>query len=82
MKIGCSMQNLTRHVCKMKPSMEENVKSDVFWPFFEGSKIENLVFSIYNVFTNSLNTPYAKIYPEAPRPSFHPTNFCYQFLVL
>ena len=58
MKIGCSMQNLTRHVCKKKPSMEEMVKSDVFWPFFEGSKIENFVFSIDNVLPNLLNTPY------------------------
>ena len=61
MKIGCSMQNLTRHVCKMNPSMGKMVKSDVFWPFFEGSKIENLVFSIYNVLPNSLNTPYNKM---------------------
>ena len=69
MKIGCSMQNLTRHVCKMKPSMGEMVKSDVFWTVLEGSKIENLVFSIYNVFTNLLNTPYMHI-DHTSRPKF------------
>ena len=58
MKIGCNMQNLTRHVCKKKPSIGEKLKSDVFWPFFEGSKIENFVFSIDNVLPNLLNTPY------------------------
>ena len=58
MKIGCNMRNLTRHVCKKKPSMGQMIKSDVFWPFFEGSKIENFVFSIDNVLPNLLNTPY------------------------
>ena len=52
------MQNLTRHVCKKKPSIGEKLKSDVFLPFFEGSKIENFVFSIDNVLPNLLNTPY------------------------
>ena len=56
-KYNVNMRNLTRHVCKKKPSMEEMVKSDVFWPFFEGSKIENFVFSIDSVLPNLLNTP-------------------------
>ena len=57
-KTGCTMQNLARHVCKNVWSMVEMVKNAVFWLVFEGQKIENFIFSIDNVFTNLLNTPY------------------------
>ena len=56
-KTGCTMQFLARHVCKNIWSMVEMVKNAVFQLFFEGQKTENFIFSIDNVFTNSLNTP-------------------------
>ena len=56
-KIGCTMQNLARHVCKNVWSMVEMVKNAVFWIVFEEKKTENFIFSIDNVFANILKTP-------------------------
>ena len=57
-KIACTMQFLARHVCKNVWSMVEMVKNAVFWLVFEEQKTENFIFSIDNVFANSLKTPY------------------------
>ena len=57
------MQNSARHAFKTERQMRETVKNDVFYPFFEASKTINHRFSLYNVFTNLLTTPYKRIEP-------------------
>ena len=61
-KSCCSMHNSARRVFKIKPSVGEMVNNAVFYLVFEGSKTENLVFSLYNMFANLLLDTFGRFF--------------------